>query len=131
MNKLNTHEPVNLMPVIVLLVVNLLAILVTLGAVLSRTAGLDRGASNQIELTQADRIGDIRLNKGQVKFDLLKKTGSAEATVFSQVEMPQEGFLRGFSQMEKFVRELIEAGLVTASIEGEDDAPVADDASPQ
>ena len=131
MNKLNTAEPVNLTPVIVLLVANLLAVLLTLGAVLSRTASLNRGASpNQIELAKVDRIGDIRLDKGQVKFDLLKKSGSADATVFSQVEMPQDGFLRGFGQMEKFVRELIEAGLVTATVEGDDDESSGDDEAP-
>ena len=131
MNKPTISEPVNLTPVIVLLIANLLAILVTLGAVLSRTASLNRGTSaNQIELAKADRIGDIRLDKGQVKFDLLKKTGTAEATVFSQVEMPQDGFLRGFGQMETFVRELIEAGLVTATVEGDDEQSSGDDEAP-
>lgn len=110
---------VNLFPVIALLILNLLAVLVTLGIVLARTA--DNGgnglvASSTSKAVAIDRIGDIRLVDNNVVFDLIDlDENAANPEVSKQVTISQEGFVRGYAGMEKFMNQLIELGLVTAN----------------
>ena len=102
---------VNLFPVIGLLVLNLVAVLFTLGAVLSRTAGLSSGSSDYQKSVNVDRIGDIRLVGEEVVFDLIDIDGDSPE-VASQVTISQEGFVRGFTAQESFLNKLIDAGKV-------------------
>jgi hypothetical protein len=110
-------EKTNLTPVIALLVLNLLAVLFTLGAVLSRTAGLSsaNGGSDNVAVS-VDRVGDIRLHEGNVVFDLINIDGT-NPKIEKQVTMSQDGFVRGYASMEQFVNKMIEQGLVTANEE--------------
>ena len=118
MNKKNTDETIvhtkpNLTPIMALLILNLLAVLLTIGILLVRTQSLTKSNSKALVV---DRIGEIKLDKGNVIIDLMDLNGSNNKLEVTQsVTLRQEDFLKGFSSMEGFVKKLIEAGLVTAN----------------
>jgi len=120
MNKRDTTETVlqktNTFPIIALLLVNLLAVLLTIGILLVRTKSL---VGTDAARLSVDRIGEIKLERGNVTFDLINiddATNSPKVT--QQVSMKQKDFIQGFSQMEGLVKKMMEAGLVKANTDG-------------
>jgi len=117
MNKRETetvvHRKINTFPIIALLLANLLAVLLTMGILLVRTKSLVGSNASKISV---DRIGQIKLDQGNVTFDLVNLddvTNSPKVT--QQVSMKHEDFLKGFSQMEGLVKKMIDAGLIKAN----------------
>jgi len=104
----------NSFPIIALLLLNLVAVLVTMGILLVRTQSLTK-AAQEGGVIDADRIGSIALDKGgNVIFDLMKIDSSTNRPkVIKQVSIRQQDFLQGYTSMEGFVGKMIEAGLVT------------------
>lgn len=107
----NTETPAapSNFPVIALLILNLLAVLFTLGAVLARTAGL-KGAPEKVAMS-ADRVGDIRVVEDTVVFDLIDVNDQGKnPQVTKQITMPHDGFLSGFASMEQLVQQMVDKG---------------------
>ena len=101
----------NLFPVILLLIANLIAILVAIAILMVRTQSLVDGNVGGIT---ADRMGQIKLDQGNVVIDLMDLDASSNRhKVTKQLVMRQEDFLAGFGAMEDFMKKLIEAGFVT------------------
>lgn len=115
-NKMNETvvQKTNSFPIIALLLLNLVAVLLTMGILLVRTQSLTKGAQEG-GVISADRIGSIALDKGgNVIFDLMSIDAETNRPkVIKQVTMRQEEFLQGYSSMEGFVDKMIEAGIVT------------------
>ena len=62
-----------------------------------------------------DRIGEIKLDQGEVTFDLLTlHEATNQPRVTNQVCMKQQDFLTGFSQLEGLVKKMIADGKVKA-----------------
>ena len=116
MNKLENVETViqqktNSFPIIALLLLNLLAILLTIGILLVRTKSLVNSSTK----IPVDRIGEIKLDQGEVTFDLLTlHEATNQPRVTNQVCMKQQDFLTGFSQLEGLVKKMIADGKVKA-----------------
>ena len=116
MNKRDTAETViqkiNTFPIIALLLVNLLAVLLTMGILLVRTKSLV-GSGAKLSV---DRIGEIKLDQGNITFDLMNlDPGTNSPKVIQQVSMKDQDFLSGFSQMEGLVKKMMAAGLIKSS----------------
>ena len=116
MNKRENVETViqqktNSFPIIALLLLNLLAILLTIGILLVRTKSLVNSSTK----IPVDRIGEIKLDQGEVTFDLLTlHEATNQPRVTNQVCMKQQDFLTGFSQLEGLVKKMIADGKVKA-----------------
>ena len=116
MNKRDTsetviHQKTNTFPIIALLLANLLAVLLTMGILLVRTKSLVK-SNNKIAV---DRIGEIKLDQGNVTIDLMNlDEATNRPLVTQQVSMKQQDFLTGFSQMEGLVKKMIADGQVKA-----------------
>ena len=116
MNKRENVETViqqktNSFPIIALLLLNLLAILLTIGILLVRTKSLVNSSTK----IPVDRIGEIKLYQGEVTFDLLTlHEATNQPRVTNQVCMKQQDFLTGFSQLEGLVKKMIADGKVKA-----------------
>ena len=113
MNKRDTAETViqkiNTFPIIALLLVNLLAVLLTMGILLVRTKSLVVSG----EKLSVDRIGEIKLDQGNITFDLMNlDPATNQPKVIQQVSMKDQDFLSGFSQMEGLVKKMMAAGLI-------------------
>ena len=100
--------------IIVLLLLNLLGIGAILGILLSKndkptvTESTPPSVSKDV---QVDRLGNITLDRDRVKFDLIALDGGS-VNVRQNVSLPQEGFVRGYQQLEQFMDQLIEKGYV-------------------
>jgi len=120
MSKRDTVETVvqhkiNTFPIIALLLINLLAVLLAIGILLVRTKSLV-GSGSKISV---DRIGEIKLDKGNVTFDLMNIDAATNSPkVTQQVSMKDQDFLKGFSQMEGLVKKMMEAGLIKSNAPG-------------
>ena len=117
MNKRETethvHQKTNTFPIIALLLANLLAVLLTMGILLVRTKSLVGSTADKISV---DRIGEIKLDQGNVTFDLMNLDDVTNTPkVTQQVSMKQEDFLQGFSQMKGLVDKMVKAGLIKAN----------------
>lgn len=108
-------QKTNSFPVIALLLANLLAVLLTMGILLVRTKSLvDSGAKISV-----DRIGEIKLEEGNVTFDLMNlDPATNRPKVIQQVSMKDDDFLKGFGQMEGLVKKMIQAGLIKTNTPG-------------
>lgn len=103
----------NLFPVIALLILNLLAILLAIGILMVRTQSLVDSGSG----VKADRMGQIKLDQGNVVIDLLElDAASNRHQVSKQLVMRQADFVAGYSSMEDFMRQMIEKGFVKARV---------------
>lgn len=116
-------KKINTFPIIALLLVNLLAVLLTMGILLVRTKSLVGSGSN----ISVDRIGEIKLDQGNITFDLMNLDPATNTPkVIQQVSMKDQDFLTGFSKMEELVKKMIAAGLIKSRAQG----GVAPDAAP-
>ena len=112
MNKPETViQKISTFPIIALLLLNLLAVLLTMGILLVRTKSLV-DSSTKISV---DRIGEIKLDQGNVTIDMMNlDEATNRPTVTQQVSMKQQDFLTGFSRMEGLVKKMIADGKVKA-----------------
>lgn len=105
---------VNLFPVIVLLIANLIGVCIAV----IMLYGLHNKTKAPItpqrqEIVAADRIGEIKLDRDRVRINLMS-IGAKPSDIqkVQEISLPQEGFLKGFSQMQVFIDQLVEQGIV-------------------
>lgn len=110
---------VNLFPMTVLLIANLVGICVAIVMLygLHNKTKMPEPPQRQ-EIVTADRVGEIKLDRDRVRINLMS-IGSKPSDIqkVQEISLPQEGFLKGFSQMQTFIDQMVEQGIVTRNEE--------------
>ncbi len=113
MKKSETTPNVNLFPIMALLIANLIAVCIGLFMLVGLHRKVPSAPSDAKQILSADRIGEIKLDRGNVRINLMKydSDGSSVDKV-REVSIPLDGFNKGFSAMQTFVDKMVEKGIV-------------------
>lgn len=112
----DTPNSVNLLPIIVLLIANLIAVCIGLFMLIGLHRKVPNAPSDSSTVLSADRIGEIKLDRDRVRINLMKFDDGGKIQKVQEVSMPfQDGFLNGFDQMQTFVDKMVEEGILEKS----------------
>lgn len=102
---------VNLFPIMALLIANLVAVCIGLFMLVGLHRKTPNAPATDAVMT-ADRIGEIKLDRGNVRINLMKFGSDGKIGKVQEVAIPQDGFLKGFDSMQNFIDKLVENGIV-------------------
>ncbi len=115
MKKTESVQTVNLFPVTALLIANLVGVLIAIVMLYGLHNKTTKPKPPKLDkIVSADRIGEIKLDRDRVRINLMT-IGERPSDIqkVQEISISQEGFLKGFSQMQTFIDEMVEQGIVT------------------
>lgn len=113
-NESPSQSTVNLFPIAAISFLTLLGIAAALVMLWGLHNKIPKPPSEEMmTIVSADEIGEIKLERGLVKMNLMARNGNGGIEKLQEIEIPLEKFAAGYPRLKSFMEQMIEKGIIT------------------